>query len=73
MRFRKIYDAAHINLKQAMMSMTQAVYDKIIKAETNEAYLMLVQDTAPIYCSEQEEGKLNTELCKRLLQLSFAF
>jgi hypothetical protein len=67
MRFRKIYDAAHINLKQAMMSMTQAVYDKIIKAETNEAYLMLVQDTAPIYCSEQEEGKLNTELCKRLL------
>lgn len=42
MRFRKIYDAAHINLKQAMRSMTQAVYNKIIKPETNEAFLMLV-------------------------------
>lgn len=67
MRFRKIYDAAHINMKQAMRSMTQAVYDKIIKPETNEAYLMLVQDTVPFYCSEQEEGKLNTPMCQRLL------
>ena len=30
MRFRKIYDAAHINLKQAMRKMSQAVYGKII-------------------------------------------
>jgi hypothetical protein len=42
MRFRKIYDAAHINMKQAMRSMTQTIYNKIIKPETNEAYLMLV-------------------------------
>jgi hypothetical protein len=50
-----------------MRSMTQAVYEKIIKPETDEAFLMLVQDTVPIYCSEQEEGKLNTEICQRLL------
>jgi hypothetical protein len=64
MRFRKIYDAAHINMKQAMRSMTKSIYDKIIKPETNEAYLMLVQDTVPFHCSE---GELNTEICQRLI------
>jgi hypothetical protein len=64
MRFRKIYDAVHINFKQAMRSMTKAIFDKIIKPETDEAYLMLVQDTVPFYCSE---GKLTDAVCQRML------
>jgi len=47
-------------MKQAMQSMANAVYNNIVKREKDEAYLFLVRQTQPFYCSE---GDLDKSLC----------
>lgn len=52
------------NMKQAMQSMANAVYTNIVKREKDEAYLFLVRQTQPFYCSE---GDLDKALCQRMI------
>lgn len=52
------------NMKQAMQSMANAVYNNIVKPEKDEAFLFLVRQTQPFYCSE---GDLDKKLCQRMI------
>ena len=52
------------NMKEAVRAMNQIVYNNIIKAETDEAYLYFVSETTAFHCSE---GALDTEICQRML------
>lgn len=52
------------NMKQAMQGLAKGIYDGVVKPERDEAYLFLVRETVPFYCSE---GELKEPLCQRMI------
>lgn len=51
----------HRNMKDAMTALVRAVYQSVIKRELDEAFMFMVRETVPFYCSE---GDMKTErLC----------
>ncbi len=54
-------------MKIAMDEMANYVVKNIHKPQKKIAYIYLVKEKAPIYCSE---GKMNSKVCKRLIGYS---
>jgi len=52
------------NMKTGMALLAQKVYNNIVRYERDEAYLMLVQDTGVLHCSE---GEMKKPICRRMI------
>lgn len=49
-----------VNMKTAVEVLVKQVYSNIVKENKNSAYIYLVKETVPLYCSE---GSLNNIYC----------
>lgn len=55
----------HRNMKDAMTALIRSIYQTVIKRELDEAFMFMVRETVPFYCSEGDMKADRT--CQRMI------
>lgn len=56
---------SYLYMKKALQDVARAIYTNVIKPNNNKAYMALVHETGPLYCSEGDMTKKH--ICQRLI------
>lgn len=56
---------SYFYMKKGLEDVARAIYDNVIRKNNNKAYMALVRETVPLYCSEGDMTKKH--ICQRLI------